>query len=468
MTMRDLEKLFKVAPNLAAKTIRLYPHNSLSFFTEGLGEIYDVKEKQDNFKGLNDKAYKWKLRGHSFPKIRLATRVTGGAISGAAVYGANGLPFVIAFEKAYYNPNDIIKFENGSKVFVLSEPDFKSENLFEYTVRANSSDETAGIAGSTLVAGKYSGSAGVAFPELSEKGYIKAQMNAEEHVNYITKVRYDWTWSADAAATKYLIEDVVNHNGKEVRNTMITDQLWLQALEGYHFNKEMELIYGETTMDERGRCFMQDKKGQDIVKGDGFLNQIAPHRKQNYTTLTIDLLEDILMDMAMKMPKKTGNTLLLSTGMVGYRDFGRIMRAEHKGWNVVPDPYIQSKGGKIKLGAEYNAYTFQGNTIVVSVNNVFDHPANVSPEDNEGYNLESSKMLFIDTSKYDGVPNLQMVAKDGRSFITGELDGIGGQDGKTSGKVATLLDGSAKAIIGTMGLVVHNPYSSVILEKKII
>jgi len=468
-TTRDLEKLFKVAPNMAAKTIRLYPHNSLSFFTEGIGQIYDVKEKSDSFMGINNNSYKWKLKGHSFPKIKFATRVTGGAISAGTEYGGVGQTFIVAFEKSFFNPRDIIKLENGTKLYVVSAPDFKSAKVFEYVVKVQSNDEAKKISGAFMQPSNFAGSAGNAYPELSDRGYISAQMAAEEHINYLTKVRYDWNWSADAAATKYLIEDVVNHQGKEVKQNYITDSMWLHALEQYHFNKEMELIYGESSMDERGRCFLQDEKGQDIVKGDGFIAQVADSRKQTYNTLTIDWIEDIIMDMAMKMPKKTGNTLLLSTGMVGYRDFGRIMRAEHKGWDTSGDRFVSTKaGGKIELGAEYASYTFQGNRVVVSVNNVFDHPANVSGKDAEGYNLESSKMLFIDTSSYDGVNNLQMIAKDGRSFVTGELDGIGGQDGKTSGKVSQLLDGSAKAIVGSMGLVVHNPHSSVILEKKII
>jgi hypothetical protein len=32
-TMPELEKLFAVAPNTAAKTIRLFPQNSISLFT---------------------------------------------------------------------------------------------------------------------------------------------------------------------------------------------------------------------------------------------------------------------------------------------------------------------------------------------------------------------------------------------------------------------------------------------------
>jgi hypothetical protein len=129
---------------------------------------------------------------------------------------------------------------------------------------------------------------------------------------------------------------------------------------------------------------------------------------------------------------------------------------------------VKTVNGKIQLGAEYNAYEFNGNKIIFNCNEVFDHPANVSAQDSEGRFLESSKFLFLDTSSYDGVKNIQVIAKDGRSFITGDLDGVGGQDGKTSGKVSSSADASMKIMIGTCGVVMHNPYSSYMLEKKII
>jgi hypothetical protein len=468
-TMRDLEKLFAVAPNMAAKTIRLFPQNSVSLFTEGLGEIYNISAKSDNFIGLNDRSYKWKLRGHQLPKVKFATRVTGGAIAGGGTVGLNGSSFIVAFESSYYNPRDIVKLEDQTLLYVLSEPVFQSQGVFEYVVRINSANPADTVATDYLVNGKTTGPSGVAYPELSDRGYINTGMAMEEHINYLTKVRYDWSWSADAAATKYLIEDTVNYKGQTVRQNYITDQLWMNALEIYHFKKEMALIYGKTTMDQRGKCFLQDEKGQDIIEGSGLIEQMHESCKQTYTTLSIPMIEDILADMALKMPKRTGNTILLSTGMQGYKEFGRLMRAEHKGfWSQATDNYVQTKNGKIQLGAEYNSFQFQGNKIVVTVNDVFDHPANVSELDSEGRFAESSKLLFIDASTYDGVQNIQMIAKDGRSFITGELDGIGGQDGKTSGKVSSLLDGSAKAIIGTFGVVLHNPYSSMILEKKFI
>lgn len=469
-TMRELEQLFKTAPNLAAKTIRLFPQHSISFLTEGLGEIYDIKEKSDAYTGINDKAYKWKIRGHQTPRVKFAARVTGGTIASGSTLGGNGTEFVIAFGSSYYNPYDIIKLEDGSLLFVVSGPVFIKEGTFEYTVKLNTNNMTETVNTNLLQPGKESGPAGVAYPELSDKGYISTTQASEEHINYLTKVRYDWSWSADAAATKYIIEDIVPHNGKAVKFNYVTDELFRAAMETYHFRKEMQLIYGRSTMDANGRCFLQDPRtGQDIVEGDGLIAQMADSQKQTYTNLNIDLIEDALSDLSLRSPKRTGNTWMLTTGAEGYKAFGKIMRAEHKSaWTLQPGSYVQTKNGKIQLGAEYNAYSFQGNTVVVNVNNVFDHPANISEKDSNGKPLESSKFLFIDMSTYDGVKNIQMIAKDGRSFITGHVNGIGGQDGKTSGEASSTLDGSSKVIIGTCGVVLHNPYSSMILEKKIV
>lgn len=469
-TMRELEKLFQIAPNLASKTIRLFPQHAISFLTEGLGEIYDIKEKTDSFTGLNDKQYKWKIRGHQVPRIKFVTRVTGGAIGAGTTIGGTGSEFIIACGSAYYNPYDIVKLLDGTLLFVKAGPIFQKEGTWEYTVTINTNNPTNTVDTNMLQPGIESGPAGVAYPELSDKGYLALQQASEEHVNYLTKVRYDWSWSADAAATKYVIEDIVPNGTKMQKFNYITDELFREALETFHFRKEMQLIYGQSTMDANGRCFLQDPKtGQDIVEGDGLIAQMADSRKQTYTQLTIDLLEDALSDISLHSPKPTGNVYMMSTGREGYKEFGRIMRAEHKSaWTLQPNSYVQTKNGKIQLGAEYNAYLFQGNTIIVNVNSVFDHPANPSPKDpTTGRSLESSKLLFIDMSSYDGVKNIQMIAKDGRSFITGEVDGIGGQDGKTSGKASSTLDGSSKTIIGTMGVVMHNPYSSMMLEKKL-
>ena len=98
---------------------------------------------------------------------------------------------------------------------------------------------TETVSGALLQPGKDTGLNGNAYPELSDKGYISGAMAAEEHINFLTKVRYDYSWSADAAATKYLIQDTVQMNGKTVKQNMITSKLFIDAMERYGSLKNM-------------------------------------------------------------------------------------------------------------------------------------------------------------------------------------------------------------------------------------
>jgi hypothetical protein len=463
--LQTLDQLFAKAPNMAAKTIRLFPHNSLSMLTEGLGEIYDVKAKTDNYENLNDIGYKWKIKGNAVVEIRFAGQAPTGDANG--LIGRGKETFQVWIETDYYNPNDVFRVQDGTQLFVLSDARYvDSLNAYEYDVQINGNNLEKAVRISQLEPGRTTGYMFNLQPEMSEKGYIKAQGEDESHINYLSRIRHSWSTSGDAASTKYIIEDLVNFKGKKVKNKYITDHLEMHALEIFHHSKEYMMIFGESTMTPDGKCLQQDGQGRDIEAGDGVVNQMHPSTRQTYNRLTVRLLEDIMSDMAHKMEKKTGNEILLATGMEGYKEFGRLMRQEHKYWNVADQVYVNSRNGKIKLGGEYNAYTFQGNTIIVTPNSVFDHPALPTEVSADGRRLASSTMMFLDMSTYDGVKNVQLVAKDGRSFVMGEIDGLGGQDGKTSGKISTPVDGSSKHILGQVGAILHNPYSSYILERK--
>lgn len=465
-THNDLIRMFTPAPNMAAKTIRLFPQYSISMLTEGLGEIYDVKTKTDRYTPVNDTGYKWKLKGNNSMKVKIASTYTPAAFS-----GANGIPFVLCLENDNFNPNDIIRVPVGSTyalLFVTGTPENVGPNQYNYIVKLVSRNKSEAIPQSALLPGKEVSYSYNAHPELSERGYLTSRRQMEEHVNYLTRIRHSFSVSGDAAATKYLIEDIVNMDGKKVVNNYITDQLFMDAMESFHFSKEMSLIYGKSTMDPSGKCFLQDGQGRDIETGDGILEQLSNSCKQTYTRLTINLLRDIISYISLRMPKRTGNEILLTTGIEGYKEFQNLMDDLHAARFTTDDNYVQSVNGKYELGMEYSAYKYMGNKIIVNCNNVFDHPGLPSEVDNQGRRIESFRMLFLDISSYDGVKNIEMVAKDGRSFIVGEIDGIGGQDGKTSGKVSTSVDGSSKHILGHCGIVLHNPYSSFMLERALV
>ena len=171
-TMVELAKVFNQAPNMAAKTIRLYPWNSISMFTEGLGEIYNINAKSDNFIGINKNGYKWKIRGHQVPKVKAAARTTGGAISSGDSLGAGGQSFTVAFDSSYYNPRDIIKLESGQLLYSLSEGTFIKEGHYEYLVKHNG-PQTESISGALLQPGKETGLK----QNLISSGFMKRAIN---------------------------------------------------------------------------------------------------------------------------------------------------------------------------------------------------------------------------------------------------------------------------------------------------
>jgi hypothetical protein len=120
--------------------------------------------------------------------------------------------------------------------------------------------------------------------------------------------------------------------------------------------------------------------------------------------------------------------------------------------------YSKEKG-KIKVGAEFDSYTIQGNTIV------FIPDRALSQEfDQYGYGI------FLDTTAdlKTGRPGLATFTLEGNEMVDGYREGLGGRDGKTSGgSIATGVHGSEYHIIGYSCAVVFNPYKSFIVKENV-
>jgi hypothetical protein len=68
--------------------------------------------------------------------------------------------------------------------------------------------------------------------------------------------------------------------------------------------------------------------------------------------------------MVEKSHKPTGNIYVAVTNERFYSQFGRVMKSDYR-FNAPNDAsYLYSKeAGKVKVGAEFDSYTIQGNTI---------------------------------------------------------------------------------------------------------
>jgi hypothetical protein len=59
-----------------------------------------------------------------------------------------------------------------------------------------------------------------------------------------------------------------------------------------------------------------------------------------------------------------------------------------------------------------------------------------------------------------------MFTLEGREMISGNLNGMGGQDGRTSGVISTPGDGSSFHLLSMSCGVIFNPYKSAIIEEN--
>jgi hypothetical protein len=120
--------------------------------------------------------------------------------------------------------------------------------------------------------------------------------------------------------------------------------------------------------------------------------------------------------------------------------------------------YSKAANGKVSLGAEFDSYTFQGNTITFMPDRVLSQEY---PEGGYG--------IFLDTGAdlSSGRPNVAMFTLQGSEMISGTLVGMGGVSGTASGEVATSVAGSEYHLLGYSGVVVFNPYRSFIIQESL-
>ena len=77
--------------------------------------------------------------------------------------------------------------------------------------------------------------------------------------------------------------------------------------------------------------------------------------------------------------------------------------------------------------------------------------------------------IFLDTGAdlVSGRPNIAMFTIEGSEIISGNLNGMGQADGKSSGEISTSVAGSSYHLMGFGGCCVFNPYKSFILLEAV-
>lgn len=439
-TMQDLGAVIGSKPEMSKAIVTLFPNLSLQKLTEQLGAVYT--KEATNLKEIESFSFEWLIKTNQIPRIRFAEDCTE--------TGEGGAEFFVVLEKKFYDPRETFELENEQQLFVKRVPEELAPNKWKYWVVLVGSSLSRKVNTNFMKRGSSTVYCTNYQPELSERGYSKTMYNIEKHRNYISRHRVGDSVSGDFAKlkSKYLEHAGVYFKMSTMEKDLL-DQLYLSF--------ENSMLLGAGNFDNTGNCLITEEDGRPIPIGEGIITQVKRFcGQQRYSNLSATHFRNAIGDTVEKLEKKTGNRLVAICNWRFYQQAQVVLDDLLK--TRVTDNYFYTKtGGKIKVGAEYSAYEFSGNTITFMENSAL---TNRYPD--RGY------CLILDTALYDGEPNISMYTLKGMSLFKGTQLGMGGKTGGESVEnLGTMVHGHRVEYMGYRGAKVANPYGSHIIEENV-
>jgi len=451
-TVQNFGTLLGSKPHKLGQVVTMYPNLAISTLTDALKNVYyNPKKDSNSFAPIESMCIEWRIDVNFIKTIKIVGNISGNGVQKNVE--------TIVMEERYYDKNDTFTLSNKQQLFVVSPPRKLGQKRWEYKVILVGNDLSKQIDVNYAAAGQITRYRSNYHPELSERGYTKFTSNTETHRNYISRQRASVDWSGDFAIS----EDLFIQTGKDNKSTasyLKMNKKEKECMDHFLWSREQNCIFSETNYDVNGKCLDQDDHGRDIPMGDGVIPQIERYcDKFSYSILTTDVLDDVMSAMREKSDMPIGNVYAVICNERLYDHIGKTMQEDLRFQSAADGVYFYSKAasGKVKVGAEFNAYTFQGNEI-----NFMPDRALSQEYPDHGYGI------FLDTGSdlASGRPNIAMFTLKGSEIVAGNLNGMGGQSGNSSGEISTSVHGSAYHLLGYAGACVFNPYKSFILEES--
>lgn len=441
------EKISPMITHLGGREDKKFP---LTFLTEGLG----------NTKSIERLEYEYDVNYH-FRKTRpLAAQAS------VTDVGANGQPFVLTFPDKWFIKDYILVSASGVQARIMSEPTPNGNN-WDYTmqlVAPSGSMPAADLTAGSLFAQMYA-PVGVDFSRGNASNW-----QAPARVRHkLTTIRKSYQFSGNAK--DYVVEFDLPVKGGQ------TSRFWMDYEEWQHFLQwkeecEMYYWYGQQSYGDNGVVQMKDENGQPVQIGPGLFDQII--NKDTYSVLTENKLSDVVGDIFFGMTDAQNMNVTLYTGTGGAREFDRAMKDKlgTLGFTVFSDGrFIQGNGSELTLTGYFKRYEHvDGHTINVVKVPLFDHGAVAQASQRHpvtGLPLESYRMCFVDQSRYDGQPNVQMINKKGREMVKWAVAGSVVPRGMGDSALrASDIDGASVHFLKTAGICLKRFDTSIDIQAK--
>ena len=363
--------------------------------------------------------------------------------------GAFQTPVQIVLDNNWPGPKEVIELaDNMTKVYVYDDqiPEEVADG-FQYNVKLITKVRESFIDPELLQNEQECSAVQTMYEQdFSETGTEKYTFDGWGKA-YMTLQRLKYSWSGTAAAMGES-KKWTTHNGQVTYLTHAENEMMRRAAE-YH---EYALVFGEGTVAEDGNILMKDRKGKEIMSGDGLLHAGDGAYEYPYNEWTMGFLEDMMEDIDIRANREGKKEVMLVGGNRCVNGFSRMMR---EAGFTTRDNNVEGSGSDKGVNNNYSYYEFGDVRVIAKRYRHFDNERRPSMYLPDGTKRSSYDGLLVPLG-LDENGNNQIELIQLRPMKTGTVSGI-----DKGGEMATSIDGSHKHVLFQTGIVSRTKISRV-------
>ena len=427
--------------------------------------------------GMNTSAYKVVKSNHVMypiknsdlrkPLIVDTTNLTGALANGTyecPAYptkpGMNQSVVYIALSSNWVRPNEVIELnDNETKLFVYDHEEPREVGTaFVYATKLVTNEKSDFIDPALLADGNETGVGMTMYEhDFSETGHEKYTYDGWGHA-YMTLQRIKMSYSGTAAAMGESADWYAFQNAKGRNVTGYIDyaekEMW-KRIAAYH---EYQMVFGRSTVTVDGNTLMKDKRGRDIMAGDGLLYQGEGAYDKPMNKWTKKFLHGLLRDIDIRAGRDGHKEVLLAGGWEltqGFADFMAESGFVTQNNNIVGD------GSEKGINMDYSWYQYGDVRIIPKRLRWFDSMARPNKYLSDGTSKGSWDGFVVPMGMTEsGDKGLELIQL--RPPKSGSVSGI-----DKGGEMASSVDGTSKHVLVQSGIIsrhklyrIFRPYKS--------
>lgn len=428
-------------------------------FTKGLFDNMNTS----NYRVVKSNHVQYPIKSSDRRKLRLVPNSSGVAFVSDAYPtrpGYGQTPFYFWLDSNWARPKEVIELaDNNTLVYIYDENEPQQDSYgWRYEGKLVTKNREAYIDTVLLAAGMEAAVVQTLYEQdFSETGAEKYTFDGWGHA-YMSLQRIKMSWSGTAAAMGAAKEWYAFQNSRgETVNTYIeyAEKTMLKRMSAYH---EYSIIFGKGTVATDGEVILKDKRGREIMSGDGVMNQgDGAYEYPLNGPWTLKRLESIMTDADARSGKDGKIEVVMLAGYQNLLSFGEMMRRH--GF-VTQNNNVEGSGSEKGVNNDYAYYELGGVRIIPKRYRFFDNIDRPTVYLPDGTRRTSWDAVFVPLGMTaGGDTGIELVQL--RPPKKGEVNGI-----DVGGKMASSVDGSTMHVLVQSGVISRVKISRVFRNYK--